>query len=364
LPLFGFFAGPFKFFYVAAFAVQVLAGIGLVRLRSLVGRGLRVAAAAIALVAMPGLGLATWIAVAGAAVLPLRCVRIAVLVVVFVAAAGFLRRSDAIGTPQPFSRDAFTPLLRASPADGAAGDERWIALDETDALRQMGMNFGALWGLDAVSGVGPLPPWREFEVLGGAERGSAPALIEQVGASRVVVRKGSGLERQLLGAGLGTTGSLDGLSVLAVPAPSPRVFLARTVEHVDAATAVDAARRGRALDPDHVLVEAEPTGTSEVGDPAGRLELVASSASDYRMLVDVARPTWIVVRAAYYRNWRATLDGAPVDVHPAGGLFLAVRAEAGRHEVGLAYREPGLVPGLVVAALTAIGLVMVRRRDA
>jgi len=82
------------------------------------------------------------------------------------------------------------------------------------------------------------------------------------------------------------------------------------------------------------------------------------------MLVDVARPTWIVVRAAYYRNWRATLDGAPVDVHPAGGLFLAVRAEAGRHEVGLAYREPGLVPGLVVAALTAIGLVMVRRRDA
>lgn len=361
LPLFGFFAGPFKFIYVAAFAAHVLAGIGLARLGRTSTVTLRVVTAALAAAAMWSAEAAAGIVLLGLPAVPARHLRTAALVAIAIGAIAFLGRSDAIHTPQPFSRDAFTPLLRTSPAQ-ADDHERWIALDESTTLQQTGMNFGALWGLDAVSGVGPLPPWREFEVLGGAERGSAPALVQQVGASRVVVRSGGPLHAQLTAAGYGTANALDGLRVFSVPSPSPRVFLAAAVEHVDAAAAVDAARRGLALDVEHVLVEAEPLGEREVGDGNGRVEIEHASGADYRLRVEVARPTWLVVRAAYYRNWRATIDGRAADVRPAGAMFLAVRVDAGAHHVALAYREPGLVPGLVVAALTGLVLVAIRRR--
>jgi hypothetical protein len=65
------------------------------------------------------------------------------------------------------------------------------------ALFQTGMNFGALWGVAAVSGVGPLPPWRQFEVLGNAETTRAAAVVRQLGATRAVVRAGTPLDTTL-----------------------------------------------------------------------------------------------------------------------------------------------------------------------
>jgi hypothetical protein len=362
LPLFGFFAGPFKFLYVALFLVHVLAAVGLERIAVARAAWRRLAVAAVALAAVPSVG---WPALLGmaAAALPERALAAAVTAIVLGAGASFFAQTAPLATPQPFSRDAFTPLLRASPADAAASPaDRWIALDEDAALRLTGMNFGALWGLQAISGVGPLPPWREFEVLGAAEAGRAPALVREVGASRVVVRAGSGLERGLVETGLRRVGGLDGLGVLAVPSPPPSIFLARTIERVTAATAVAAARRGEALDVDRVLVEAAPEGTTEAGDPAGGLDVLAAAPTAYRMRVELDRPTWMIARVPYYRNWHATIDDHPTDVRPAGAMFLAVRADKGRHDISLRYTEPGLIPGMAIAAATALILGILRAK--
>src|SRR5262249_30767929 len=158
LPLFDFFAGPFKFFYLLAVSVHVLAAVGLERIATASGAWARVGGSAASVVAL-------------------------------VAAGAFAGGTAPMTTAQPFSRDAFTRLLRTPPVDpGATGGDRWIAPDEADDVRQTGMNFGALWGLRSISGVGPLPPWRQLAVLGGAERGRAVELARAVGASRVVVR--------------------------------------------------------------------------------------------------------------------------------------------------------------------------------
>jgi len=129
---------------------------------------------------------------------------------------------------------------------------------------------------------------------------------------------------------------------------------------VEASEGVAAARRGEALSPDRVLVESTPVGADEEGDPAGRLEVIAHAVGSHRLRVEAARATWLVVREPYYRNWAATIDGRSAAVRPAGGFFLAVRVEGGRHEVVLRYGEPRLLPGVVVAMVIAMMLLAVR----
>jgi hypothetical protein len=335
LPLFDFFAGPFKFFYLFAVLAHLLAGVGLERIVTARSRWVRLASTP------------------------------AVVIALFFGAV-FVARTNATTTPQPFARDAFTPLLRASPTDPAAtGGDRWIALDEADDVRQTGMNFGALWGVRSISGVGPLPPWREFAVLGGAERGRGVELAHEVGVSRVVVRTGSALASTFAGAGWASVRGLDGLSVLAAPSRAPHVFLAPHARTVEASEAIAAAKRGLSFGVDEVLVEGEP-GTREDGDANGRLDVAERRQHAHRWRVGIARPTWLAVREPYYRNWSASIDGRPVEVRPAGGFFLAIRVPEGEHEVRLRYGEPGLVPGVIAAGLTVLvlGLVVARRSSA
>jgi hypothetical protein len=335
LPLFDFFAGPFKFFYLFAVLTHLLAAVGLERIA-----------------ARPSSW--AWLGTAAATTIAL------------VAGATFVGRTGALTTAQPFARDAFTPLLRASPVDpGATGGDRWLALDEADDVRQTGMNFGALWGVKSISGVGPLPPWREFAVLGGAERGRAVELAREVGASRVVVRAGSPLASTFAAAGYASVRGLDGLAVLAAPSRAAHAFLAARTRTVDATEAIAAARQGAPFDVDEILVEGVP-GAPEEGDPKGRLDIAERRQHAYRWRVGVARPTWLAVREPYYRNWTAAIDGRPVEVRPAGGFFLALRVPAGEHEVALRYHEPGLVPGAVGAGLSVLvlGLVVARRSGA
>jgi hypothetical protein len=279
-----------------------------------------------------------------------------------VAGVAFFARTEAWSTPQPFARDAFTPLLHGPPpgADGGAL-ARWIALDEGPALRQVGMNFGALWGLASVSGVGPLPPWRQFEVLDDARPGTAPELAKAVGATRVVVRGTSALAPQLQHGGYSVVARDERFLVLAPPTEVPFAFLAARARTVPAADAVDAARAGMAIEPE-LLVEGDPTPGVEEGDAAGRIEIRSSGDTRHELRVSVTRPTWLVVRQPYYRGWRAWIDERPARVQPVGGFLTGVRVDAGTHDVVLAYPERGLAVGALVSAGTALALLALLRR--
>jgi hypothetical protein len=225
------------------------------------------------------------------------------------------------------------------------------------------MNFGALWGLASVSGVGPLPPWRQFEVLEGARPGTAATLARAVGASRVVVGVASPLVGELEHAGYASVARDSSFAVLAPAQAPPLAFLAARTRVVSATDAVNAARAGVALEPD-VLVEGDAAESVEEGDAAGRLDAVRVDRSRYEARVVVTRPTWLVLRQPYYRGWRAWIDGRPAPVRPAGGFLLGVRVETGAHDVVVAYTERGLAVGAVVSFCTLAGLVIVLRRRA
>jgi membrane protein YfhO len=323
VPPFDVFAGPVKLFYVAAFLVHVLAGLGLAATLDTIGRRSRVAA-------------------------------LALVVAVLASGASFLASTRALVAPPVQTGGAFARLLALGPraVNVERHATRWLALTADPTLRQVGLNYGALWDVGSLNGVGPLPAWRQIAVMEHAERGAAPALVREVGADLVVVPAASPLEAELLAAGFSGPPARDGLRALAPAATPPRYALAALGRAVGADEAIAAARAGRAIGDDDVLLEASPEGARWEGDPLGVLTAVAERPTAARLRVRVDRPTWLVARDAYRGGWRATVDGRAAAIVPAAGFFMGVLVPAGTHDVTVVYEEPLLRTGLVVLLLT------------
>jgi hypothetical protein len=66
-------------------------------------------------------------------------------------------------------------------------------------------------------------------------------------------------------------------------------------------------------------------------------------------------PGRVVVGDAYYRGWRAYVDGRRVPVEEAAGGIRAVRVGAGEHRLEFRYRPASVYIG---GALTALGLAL------
>jgi hypothetical protein len=68
--------------------------------------------------------------------------------------------------------------------------------------------------------------------------------------------------------------------------------------------------------------------------------------------LDASRAGVLVVSQAFFKGWRATVDGRAAPVMRVNGLVQGVPVGAGRHRVTLRYRAPGLGAGAVVSAAT------------
>ncbi|HYC23396.1 MAG TPA: YfhO family protein, partial [Candidatus Bathyarchaeia archaeon] len=361
IPPFGFFGGPIKYFYVAVFVAVVLSGLGLES----------------ALAALEGSRRSAT-----------RNLLARSLLLVVVGESGlFLHQTGALEVGQPWGARVYGPfqsLVHESLLDGArstltahAAQEdgmlprpgpRLLALiARGDQLRQVGLNFGALWGIEALNGVGPLAQWRQLEVMEAAQVEHAAELARELAADPLVVARGSPLEAKLVGAGYEPLGAEppNGLRMLSASKPAPRYLLVAHARAASADEAIAAARIGRALDGEAVLIEGEASelgAAATPGDADGVLELTAWRPGALRARVSVSRPTWLVAREPFYRNWRATIDGRSATVRPAGGFFLALLVPSGAHEVELAYHEPGLAIGACIALVALLALWYVPRR--
>jgi arylsulfatase A-like enzyme len=61
-------------------------------------------------------------------------------------------------------------------------------------------------------------------------------------------------------------------------------------------------------------------------------------------------PGVAVVNEAYHSQWQATLDGKPVEVHPANAAVMGVDLPPGWHKLEMEYTEPMLALGLAIMA--------------
>jgi hypothetical protein len=138
----------------------------------------------------------------------------------------------------------------------------------------------------------------------------------------------------------------------------PRAFLAcRTVEATDRDDAL-----GRPYSPGFDPgrdVSFEAADRTPVGGPAcreGAVTRLPSRPDEERFRVESDGAGYLVSRASFSRGWSAKVDGVPAPVLRANGKHRAVPVAAGRHDVVLDYRAPGLDTGLWLSALAALAL--------
>ncbi|MCW5976964.1 MAG: hypothetical protein KIT09_02750 [Bryobacteraceae bacterium] len=105
----------------------------------------------------------------------------------------------------------------------------------------------------------------------------------------------------------------------------------------------------------------EPAGAS-AGVPAER---IAWSSAVREFVVRSEHGGRFVLAEQFYPGWRATVDGAPVEIVRHDGVFQAIAAPAGERRIRFEYRSPGLVPGSLVsaAAVAAVWLLARRRKS-
>jgi len=141
--------------------------------------------------------------------------------------------------------------------------------------------------------------------------------------------------------------------------PSPRSYLAcRVTVEGSRRAARDAALRP-AVDPGRdVALEQAAVANCSSGSVVRRS--LSSDALAFDVETDGAG--YLVTRDSWARGWRATVDGLPAPVLRANGRHRAVAVPAGHHEVQLVYQPPGLRPGLLLTALSALfaGLLVAR----
>jgi hypothetical protein len=386
VPPFGFFVAPVKYFYVTVFALALLAGLGLERALAWPPTLRRLLVAAIVLGSVPALAVvfprvpaAGLVAVGLVALVPARLLDPSLVGAALGASFCFLLATGAPTVRQPWGANlfgAFRALVDAPPVSLEANPPhaRWLALRGGDDLRQVGLNYGALWGIDSFNGIGALAQWRQLDVMEHADPENVVALVRQIGADPLIVLANGKLDAELERAGYREIGPArhDGLRLVTGPdAPAPRYELLENARLVSASEAIAAARAGRALAAGTVLIENDdastpPRDAAMAGDARGRIAPIETRPGLFRARVTVDRATWLIAREPYYPNWQATIDGKRSPVVPAGGFFLGLRVPAGAHEVRIAYREPGLLAGtaiaLVAVALMATLLVRTSRR--
>jgi membrane protein YfhO len=82
--------------------------------------------------------------------------------------------------------------------------------------------------------------------------------------------------------------------------------------------------------------------------------VVQESPERISMRVEPRERGFLVLADSYAPGWQATLDGRPVPILRADGLFRAVAVPAGGHSVEMTYRPSSVVTGMWLGALGAL----------
>jgi hypothetical protein len=73
---------------------------------------------------------------------------------------------------------------------------------------------------------------------------------------------------------------------------------------------------------------------------------------------ELEAPGLLVLADSYFPGWQATLDGEPLEIHPANHLFRGVMVPAGQHRIRFTYRPRRLMLGIAASGLGAVVLLL------
>jgi hypothetical protein len=126
----------------------------------------------------------------------------------------------------------------------------------------------------------------------------------------------------------------------------PRAFVAHDYQVV--ADRISAVAAAATATQNVAILESHP-GFAAGGGAATGCDVALYETDRVRIVGNDASAGILVLLDSYGDGWSATVNGAPAPIVPAYGAFRGVEVPAGRWEVAMAYRVPGLRAGLVVA---------------
>ena len=89
-----------------------------------------------------------------------------------------------------------------------------------------------------------------------------------------------------------------------------------------------------------------------------KIELESSSPLETVVHVDAESSGWLILADNWYPGWRATVNGQRESVHPADGLFQAVRTPAGASEIVLSYQPLSFQAGGWMSGISWVALML------
>lgn len=109
-----------------------------------------------------------------------------------------------------------------------------------------------------------------------------------------------------------------------------------------------------------LIVSPEPLPAVAVaGEPSTPLAAAVQRMDPYtiRVQADAQQPGYLAVAESWHPGWRVTVDGRPAQMLKANVAFMAVRLDAGKHDVLYSYRPPsGLLLGWAGSIVTILAL--------
>ena len=344
LPGFGLFRGPWKFYGITVFMVVCLSSLGLQELWRIKERA-RVAAVLAALLSVGALleyG-----------------VRLDQIIDQRSYARPLLRASLSA------LKEALPSLVRDETGEGPPYRVLVIGREQLPVGEQLPVAYGIEMfptGQPPLlnRAYGQLRLW----VFQARERGLSPDRMDLFGVDRVFL---FGPCRQLSDTRLRVEKRGEGYCVLRNPQAPARYSLLRNARRVTSASEMLQWLRKNPRGPVPVVA---PLGaiheTRSPNGPPGHVELQSYRPGAARMLVSTDEDTLLFARESWAAGWKARIDGQPVPIFRAAGVFFAIPVSAGEHEVELVYTAPGLTLGLAGAGvwvLLAIGLLALDRRS-
>jgi len=149
----------------------------------------------------------------------------------------------------------------------------------------------------------------------------------------------------------------DGWALLSASGSRPRAFVTpRWREAADQREALASlAVEGRAADPAMVVVAAPAPPLPESGSAAAACEVLVSRPEQVRLDCASGAGGLAVLLEADAAGWSAEVDGVPMPLIRAEGLFRAVAVGAGPRTVIFRYRAPGLRAGALLSLVSWLG---------
>jgi membrane protein YfhO len=99
-------------------------------------------------------------------------------------------------------------------------------------------------------------------------------------------------------------------------------------------------------------------GESARGIEAGQVLSWSDEGDRVEGVAEAAMPALLVVRDGYFPGWTAQVNGIPTPVLQVEEVHRGVPLAAGRSQVSLRYRPPGLRVGLVLCGVAALGMLV------